>query len=316
MSTAAVPADLGVVVLAYGAGGQHLPLLDSLLAAAVPVASILVVHNPAAPGETIAAERGCQVLETGHNLGYAGGMNRGIAAQRERGAGRLLLLTHDARLRPGALAKLLAAAAAAPSFGVLGPSLVLAGTDVPFSFGGRTRPSGTNTHLTERPAAGPDGIAPCDWVDGGTMLVAAEAIAATGGFDERFWGYCEEADLCLRARRSGFGVGVVVDAAADQEPGGAKRPGPWAYLLTRNGAEYARRAAGLRGAVTIEVRAVSICAENLVRMAVRVVRRRPGGVGEPWAIVVGTARGALDFLRGRWGPPPPGLPGVGDLSNA
>lgn len=306
-------AGLGVVVLAYGGGGVHLPLLDSLLAAGVPTRSILVVHNPAAVGETIATERGCEVLETGSNLGYAGGMNRGVVAQRERGAGQLLLLTHDARLRPGALAKLLGAATAAPSFGVLGPALVLGGTDVPFSFGGRTRPSGTNTHLTDRPAADPEGIAPCDWVDGGTMLVSVAAIAATGGFDERFWGYCEEADLCLRARRAGFGVGVVVDAAADQEPGGAKRPGPWAYLLTRNGAEYARRAAGLRGAVTIEVRAVSICAENLARMAVRLFRRRPGGVAEPWAIVVGTARGGIDFLRGRWGPPPSDLPGMGDF---
>jgi hypothetical protein len=45
------------------------------------------------------------------------------------------------------------------------------------------------------------------------------------------------------------------------------------------------------------------------------VRRRPGGPREPWLLAVGTGRGAIDFLRGRWGPPPPGLPGMGDVSN-
>lgn len=305
---------LRVVVLTYGTSAVHEPLLDSLLGQGVAPEQILVVHNPATPGEPDpAVPPGCEVLRATHNLGYAAGMNLGIERQLSRGCDLLLVLTHDARLRPGTLATLLAAAAAHPEFGVLGPGLVFADTETPFSFGGRTRSNGSTTHLTE-PRDLEDGIAPCDWVDGGTLLIRADALARTGGFDERFWSYCEEADLCLRVGRAGFRVGVVPDALGDQMPGGTNRPGPWAYLMTRNGAAYAYRAAGLRGAAFITVRACYEALEELARAAVRLTPLRSGSVADPWATAVGTLRGAADFYRRRWGPPPP-LPGSGDVSN-
>jgi N-acetylglucosaminyl-diphospho-decaprenol L-rhamnosyltransferase len=305
---------LRVVVLTYGTSGVHEPLLDSLLGQGVAAEQVLVVHNPALPGEPDpAVPAGCEVLRATHNLGYAAGMNLGIERQLSRGCELLLVLTHDARLRPGALATLLAAAAAHPEFGVLGPALVFAGTETPFSFGGRTRSNGSTTHLSE-PREVEDGIAPCDWVDGGTMLIRAEALAATGGYDERFWSYCEEADLCLRVGRAGFRVGVVPGALGDQMPGGTNRPGPWAYLMTRNGAAYAYRAVGVRGAAFITVRALYEALEELARAAIRLTPLRSGSVAEPWAAAVGTLRGTADFYRRRWGPPP-SLPGAGDVTN-
>lgn len=305
---------LGVVVLTYGIGAVHEPLLDSLLGEGIAPGEITVVHNPAVSGEPDpAVPPGCEVLRASHNLGYAGGMNLGIERQLGRGCDLLLLLTHDARLRRGALATLLTAAAAHPEFGVLGPGLVFAGTETPFSLGGRTRSNGSTTHLTE-PREVEDGIAPCDWVDGGTLLIRAGALARTGGFDERFWSYCEEADLCLRITRAGFRVGVVPAALADQMPGGTNRPGPWAYLMTRNGAAYAHRAAGLRGAAFITVRACYEALKELARAAVRLTPLRSGSVADPWAAAVGTLRGTADFYRRRWGPPP-SLPGSGDVSN-
>jgi N-acetylglucosaminyl-diphospho-decaprenol L-rhamnosyltransferase len=305
---------LRAVVLTYGTGAQHEPLLDSLLGQGVAPEQVLVVHNPAVPGEPDpAVPPGCEVLRASHNLGYAAGMNLGIERQLSQGCDLLLVLTHDARLRPAALAALLAAAEAHPEFGVLGPALVFAGTETPFSFGGRTRSNGSTTHLTEPPEV-EDGIAPCDWIDGGTMLIRADALARTGGFDEGFWSYCEEADLCLRVGRAGFRVGVVPAALGDQMPGGTNRPGPWAYLLTRNGAAYAQRAAGPRGLAFVSVRACYQALVELARAAVRLTPLREGSVADPWAAAIGTLRGLLDFYRRRWGPPPP-LPGGGDVSN-
>ena len=308
---------LGVVVLAYGAGGEYGPLIASLLAEGAPPASILVVHNPAEPGEPApGVPAGCGVLEAERNLGYAGGMNLGIEQMRQRGGVDLLLLmTHDARLRPGALDTLLEAARNSAGFGILGPALILTGTDIPFSYGGLTGAEGGNAHVKELPEAS-DGVFRCDWVDGGTMLVRSEVLDRVGGFDERFWGYCEEADLCLRARRAGYAVGVVLAARADQDPGAAKRLGAWAYLTTRNGIEYARRAAGLRGLVSLALRSVRLVAFNLLRTALRALRLRRGDPAEPLTLAIGIARGTLDYFRGRWGPPPPGLPGMGDLRNA
>lgn len=308
--------SLGVVILAYGGGGEHRPLAEALIAEGLPPSSLLVVHNPADPEEgPPAVPAGTELLRCERNLGYAGGMNAGIELMRGRAVELCLLLTHDARLRPGALDALLEAASRLPAYGILAPALVLAGGERPFSFGGITRRSGTNGHVRERPAASEDGVFPCDWVDGGTMLARMAVLERTGGFDEGFWGYCEEADLCLRVRRAGARVGVVLGALAEQAPGGAKRPGAWAYLLIRNQTAYARRAVGRRGVAVVTARTVWLVAFELARWAARATRLRPGDPGEPWAVAVGTARGSLDYFRGRWGPPPGDLPGMGDVEN-
>jgi N-acetylglucosaminyl-diphospho-decaprenol L-rhamnosyltransferase len=315
-SSQAGPGGLGVVVLTHGEGGGHVALLEELLMAGVPAGAVVLVHNPTAPGQLPPpAPEGVRVLQSPRNLGYAAGMNLGIGAQLERDVELLLALTHDARFRGGGLEALLAAARANPEFGVLAPVLVLARTGEPFSYGGVTGARGATEHLKAEPPATADGIAECDWADGGTLLLRAAALRRVGLFDERFWGYCEESDLCLRMRRAGLRVGVVLDAVAEQEPGGPARPGVWAYLLTRNGAEYARRVAGARGALAAEARAARTVALSLLRVLARAIRRRPGGPREPWLLAVGTARGALDFLRGRWGPPPSSLPGMGDVRN-
>lgn len=310
---APVPEPLAIV-LTYGESGVHRELMESLAAEGLGPERILVVHNPARPGEPDPAiPAGAHLIRSERNLGYAGGMNLGLASPLAAAADLVLLLTHDARLEPGALGRLVAAAAAHPDYGVLGPALVLAGSAEPFSFGGTTSRSGATEHRKERPAGE---VAECDWIDGGTMLLRRAALEQAGGFDERFWGYCEESDLCLRVRRQGFRVGVVLAAVAEQDPGGPKRPGAWAYLLTRNGAEYARRVAGRRGAMAAVGRALREILVLCARIVSRSFRSRPGGRREMWVRAVGVARGILDFLRGRWGPPPPGLPGMGDLNNA
>lgn len=313
---------LGVAVLAYGGGGEFRPLIASLEAEGVPASAIVLVHNQAAPGEAPpGAPEGVEVIATGANPGYAGGMNVGVRRQLQRGAEQILVLTHDARLHPGALAALRGALAAQPGYGILGPALVLAGTDTPFSFGGVTDAWGANSHRKALPdvefvrdvRTNSTCVVPCDWVDGGTMLVRRQVFERVGEFDERFWGYCEEADLCLRARRAGFEVGVVPEARADQEPGMGKRVGAWAYLITRNGIEYAGRAAGRRGVFGTTGQALMVLALNLARAALRRTHLRGGSAEEPWALAVGTWRGIVDRLRGRWGAPPPDLPGLGDV---
>jgi len=305
----------GVVVLSYGAGAEHEGLLASLAGAGVRPTSIVLVHNPSAPGQPPPSVPGeCELIQAGHNLGYAGGMNLGIERQLDRGVELILLVTHDARLRPDALAALVEAARSLPEYGVFGPALVLAGTQEPFSFGGRTRSNGSMTHIRERPDQVENGVFPCDWIDGGTMLVRAAVINRVGGFDERFWSYCEEADLCLRATRGGFGVGVVAAAVAEQAPGGAKRLGAWSYLLNRNGIAYAGRAAGLRGVLFTSTRASSIAGISLLRAGARAAGIRRGDPAVPWIEAAGTIRGVVDFFRRRWGPPP-SLPGTSDIAN-
>jgi GT2 family glycosyltransferase len=51
--------------------------------------------------------------------------------------------------------------------------------------------------------------APVDWVMGAAMLIRRTAFDAVAGFDERYFLYWEDADLCRRLRDTGFSVRYV-----------------------------------------------------------------------------------------------------------
>jgi GT2 family glycosyltransferase len=190
------------------------------------------------------------------------------------------------------------------------------GEDRPFSFGGVTTDTGRAIHLLER-APGVDGVAETDWIDGCAMVIRRPVIDAVGGLDERFFIYCEESDFCLRAVRAGWKVGVVLDAVAEQSPGQSKRPGAHAYLLTRNGLEYARRAKGARGVAGGLGRAMYQTAVDSRRiLGAKVGHRSPARAAESYPRLVGTTRGVVDFVRRRWGAPPATLPGLGDYRDS
>lgn len=302
-------------ILAYGGGGEYEDALRSLLEGGIPPADVIVAHNPARPGEAPpGVPPGVELIQAPQNLGYTGGMNLALESLLRRDCEYVLVLSHDARLHPGALGALVEAAGRNPTFGALGPVLVHAGSDRPFSVGGFTRGNGSNGHLVALPPGVAGEISPCDWIDGGTMLIRTAVLRRAGLFDERFFAYFEEADLCLRIRRLGAGVGVVLAARADQDPGGSKRPGAWAYLNTRNGIAFARRVAGPRGLAWLTLRSAWIALTLTARVVVRRLEGRPAA--EQRAMAVGTARGIVDHYRGRWGAPPPDLPGIGDVANA
>ena len=155
-----------------------------------------------------------------------------------------------------------------------------------------------------------------DWIDGCAMAIRASVFDAIGGLNERFFGYCEESEFCLRASRAGWKVGVALDAMAEQAPGRTKRPGAHAYLLSRNGLEYARLASGPRGVATGLGRALYQMASDSRRiLGAKAGRRSAATAAESYPRLVGTAWGIFDFARRRSGPPPPKLPGLGDYQN-
>src|SRR5207237_1670814 len=66
-----------------------------------------------------------------------------------------------------------------------------------------------------------------EWLSGAVLCVRRVAFEQVGGFDERFFMYCEDTDLCLRLRRAGFEVRYDPAATAMHVGGGgAARPLP------------------------------------------------------------------------------------------
>ena len=131
----------------------------------------------------------------------------------------------------------------------------------------------------------------------GTLLLARRAcLEQIGLFDERYFAYCEEADLGVRARRAGWEVGVVWGAVV-ANPGMSSEPGVAEYLMLRNSILLVRRHFGRYRAGIRFLMAVWVTARGALRPA----RRTPF-----WDLPA-RLLALRDALLGRSGPPPPRL---------
>jgi GT2 family glycosyltransferase len=304
--------DVGVMVLAYGVARAVPSLVEQLRAEGLSPESIVVVRNQP-PHPTLAPEAlpaDIVSIDLAENLGYAGGMNVGIRRHLADGRRWILLLTEDSGLRPGSATSLVEAAKRSTNFGVLGPVVGWLGGGRVFSYGGVSKANGDIDHLRQgAPPATVAGIARCDWIDGAVMLLSAHMLDRVGLLDERFFLYFEDTELCLRARRAGWNVGVVVDARSEEKPGLDRRPGAYAYLHARNGLEYARLAAGNAGVRAALRRHLRELRAALRRLAAASNQDRAG----QWLRLRSEWWGVFDFMLRRRGAPPRRLPGQGDL---
>jgi GT2 family glycosyltransferase len=55
----------------------------------------------------------------------------------------------------------------------------------------------------------------CEWISGCNLLLRVESFHAVGGFDERYFLYFEDTDLCLRLRQHGWQCLLVPTARVD-----------------------------------------------------------------------------------------------------
>jgi GT2 family glycosyltransferase len=137
----------------------------------------------------------------------------------------VLLLNPDARLLAGAVELLCAGLQRQRECAVIGPAVVNEDGSIQGSARGDpdmfTGLFGRSTLLTRlfpnlapvrrnvvtafEPQIGASGVE-VDWISGACMLVRREAFERVGGFDERFFLYWEDADLCRRLRAAGCTV--------------------------------------------------------------------------------------------------------------
>ncbi|WP_337187236.1 glycosyltransferase [Phenylobacterium sp.] len=151
--------------------------------------------------------RSVQVIRSTVNLGFAVAVNRAVASKSED-VEWILLLNPDARIEPDAIDMLLAASLRYPDGGVFGglgrtpdglpiPSSCL---DAPSVWSALCYAVGLRSGLGKPRAVrqGSRQAQPTPAVSGAFMLIAQEAWQRAGGFDERYFLYGEDVDLCLR----------------------------------------------------------------------------------------------------------------------
>ena len=128
----AILPDIAVVIVTYNSAHVIGDLLDSLPRALDGLtADVVVVDNGSSDGtaERVAALGGCRLVRSA-NVGYAGGINRGV--REAAPAQAILVLNPDLRLHPGSLPPLLAALRE-PRVGIAAPRVLTAQGDLHLS---------------------------------------------------------------------------------------------------------------------------------------------------------------------------------------
>ena len=258
--TSDVP-ELSAIVVAYESGLDLRACLDSVRLEARReriTAELLVVDNASRDGCADHLEDdGVIVLRNPSNRGFGAAVNQGFRHARGR---RVLLLNPDARLTEGSLRPLLAELDRDPSVAIAAPTLRLPDGglqdsprrfyDLPAVLAQRTdwvRTAGGKRARARHVMEELDRGSPVDvdWVTGAAMMLDRDAMAAAGPFDERYFVYFEDVDLCRRLAASGRKVRFVPDAVVDHAfQRASRRHVPWNPLLwqhIRSGLLYASR---------------------------------------------------------------------------
>jgi N-acetylglucosaminyl-diphospho-decaprenol L-rhamnosyltransferase len=283
---------VAAVVVDYDAGDVLGECVRSLLDDGV--GQVVVVEN----GDASTARRALDGLAvplvvTGRNLGYGAGANRGIAASGD--SEYVLVCNPDLRVHSGAVDRLAAALDAHPEWAIVGPRIVDPGGEEYPSvrrFPSMVDAAGHALLALVRPdnrfsrgyrdRVGEE-LRRVDWVSGACFCARRSALEELGGFDEAYFMFAEDIDLCWRAHRAGWGVGVEPHATVTHVHGVSRRRHPYRMLVAHHRSALrfeARRAEGIErlalpaAAAVLGVRLGIALADEALRR-----RKEPSGPG-------------------------------------
>jgi len=234
------------VVVNHDAGAVLRTCVSSLRSEGV--AEVVVVDNASTDGSVealVADDPRVVVVCTGANLGYGSGVNRGLAAV---GGDYVLVSNPDVAVHGGALDRLRLVLDADPTVAIAGPCIrepdgsrypsarsfpsmidaaghALLGQLAPENpFSRRYRMAEIHTQVTTS----------VDWVSGACFLARRDALEELGGFDEGYFMYVEDVDLCWRAHRAGWGVVFVPGAEVTHLQGVSTARRPYRMLVAHH----------------------------------------------------------------------------------
>lgn len=204
---------VAVIVLTYNGRNVTLQALPSIVALDYPNFTVVLVDNASTDGTAAAvaaAFPSVELVRVEENQGAAGGYNLGMRWALDRGYDFLLILNNDIEVHPGLLRELLVVAEHQPKVGAVGPKVLYYGNrDRIWSAGGRisfreavTRERG----LGELDCGQYDRDEAVDYINGCGLLIRRQALLDAGLWDTIFHLSVEDADWCVRLRRSGWSV--------------------------------------------------------------------------------------------------------------
>ena len=290
-----------IVVVNWNGWEHTVRCLDSLRRLDYPTHRVIVVDNGSTDGspERIRAfGPDIELIECTKNLGFAGGSNIGIRLALERGADYVWVLNNDIVVEPGTLSALISVGRSRQGIGVVGAAIwrLAAGAEPgpeteAFRWQGEYRvPSPCPEQSSAQAAAGHT----VDDVAASSALLDTVMLREIGLFDERFFHYWEDAELCVRARQAGWLVAHACRARIWHTVGGSlpTESAQAQYYFVRNWLLFARWT-GRGNLLTMFRRAP--------RMTMGRIFGRRWLLQGRWRVALASMLGALDALRGRYG---------------
>jgi len=202
-----------ILILNWNGWEDTAECLRSVHALDYPNHGILVVDNGSTDESETNLRRqfpGLEILQTGENLGFAGGNNVGIRHALSRGAQAVWLLNNDTVVEPKALSALVHVLESDRRIGIVGSKICYFAEPKKIWFAGGfwRKGSGLPTHrgVNEIDHGQYDQVCEVDYATGCSLLIRSEVILQIGPLCEDYFLYWEELDWNIRAARRGWKI--------------------------------------------------------------------------------------------------------------
>ena len=248
---------------------------------------LTVIDNGSKPVNRLELERslphGVRYVSLEKNLGWGGAFNVVLKNWLSTGPGEFCFISaHDALAEPECLNRLIQALHSDQRLGIVSPQPgvdhlpVFSPVRGPRLIKIDPRPYGT--------------VEPADWVHGTVMGFRKACLKEIGLFDDRYFAYGDELEICLRANRAGWKTAIVWSALV-KNPGTSVPTSPLIYLQTRGtlleANDYGGKLSSLTRSALITVNTIRLLAARKLKNDAAVARMRA----------------VRDFLLGRFGKP-------------
>lgn len=237
---------VAIVVLNWNNYEDTSECLDSLADITYPNYKVHVVDNGSTDqsGGRLEMEYDwCEFVFTGENLGYTGGNNKGAERAMEDSPDYVLFLNNDAVVTSSFLRPLVATAESERNIGIVGPIVYDYGEEDTIQSAGGEISLWTGRHISYNQLPRED-TSTVDYVSGSCLMISSDLFDELDGFDEDYFLYTDEIDLCYRANQKGYRIMVASSSKIYHKEHGStgSQPSPLTnYFQIRNNVLFMRK---------------------------------------------------------------------------
>lgn len=290
-----------ILVLNWNGKDDTMDCLKSLQFTNYDNYKIVLVDNGSEDGSVSAVREkfpDVEIVETGKNLGFAGGNNVGIQYAMKQGADYIFLINNDTIVNPDYLKELVVAADADPEIGAAGSKIYYFSESNRIWFAGGKinwlKNKGEHIGLDEIDVGQYDEMGEVGFLTGCSLLLKREVVEKVGLLRDDYFLYYEDADYSLRIKNAGYKIVYVPKSKIYHKVSRSTKPGSASYVYyhVRNGLVCAGRNGNIFVKISIYFYAAVLFLKQLIKVIFFPQKRE-------WALAV--IRAEKDFLLMKMG---------------